>query len=187
MTPASPLDVARHVAKVLDSAGYRYALGGAIALAYWAAPRATVDVDVGVDAAPMSAPDLVRVLVDAGFEIDEARALDAASRGDFGARYQGVRVDVFLTVLPMTESALLRRVEVPMGSTRVFILSAEDVALHKLLFGRTKDFADLERLFAVQGERLDFAYLDHWVSATFDEGDARVVRYRELRARFSTV
>jgi hypothetical protein len=52
-----------------------------------------------------------------------------------------------------------------------------------LLFGSTKDFADLERLFAVQGERLDFGYLDRWVSALFSAADVRSTKYRELRAR----
>ena len=47
--PSEPLDaaaVARALAAALDARGQEYALGGAIALGYWAAPRGTVDVDL---------------------------------------------------------------------------------------------------------------------------------------------
>jgi hypothetical protein len=183
MAGARVLSAANDVAEALELAGFDYAIGGALALAYWGVPRATVDVDVGVAAEPMQLPELFSALKRAGCEIDEQRAQEAAMRGDFGCRARGVRVDIFLPVLPLARSALERRVQVPFGERALFIVTAEDAALFKLLFGRTKDFADLERLLAVQGERLDFAYLDRWVSALFSAADVRSTKYRELRAR----
>jgi hypothetical protein len=177
------LDAARAVAAALERAGFDYAIGGAIALAYWGVPRATVDVDVGVSAEPLQLPALFEALRDAGFEIDLDRAAQAAARGDFGCRAHGVRVDVFLPVLPLAREALERRRRVPFGETQIWIVTAEDAALLKLLFGRTKDLADLERLFAVHADRFDYAYMDRWVAALFGEVDPRRRAYAELCAK----
>ena len=41
-------EIARAIADALEERGIGYAIGGAIALGYYAVPRATVDVDVNV-------------------------------------------------------------------------------------------------------------------------------------------
>jgi hypothetical protein len=176
------LGAALAIAEALESAGFDYAIGGALALAHWGVPRATVDVDVGVSAEPLQLPHLFDVLKGAGCELDVGRATAAAMNGDFGCRLLGVRVDVFLPVLPLARQVIERRVRVPFGAGQAWIVSAEDAALLKLLFGRTKDYADLERLFAVQGVALDFSYVDRWVLAMFPAGDQRRLRYEELKA-----
>jgi hypothetical protein len=43
-----PAQVAQAIAAALEAAGCDYALGGAIALGFWAEPRGTVDVDVTI-------------------------------------------------------------------------------------------------------------------------------------------
>lgn len=184
MADSRVIAAAGDVVRALDAAGFDYALGGAVALAYWGVPRATVDVDVGVAAEPMQLPELFAALRAGGLELDEARAVEAAARGDFGCRARGVRVDVFLPVMPLARSALERRVQVPFGEGgRAWIVSREDAVLLKLLYGRTKDLADLERLFALHPERLDRAYLDGWVGQLFTAGDPRRLAYESLLAR----
>lgn len=177
------LAAAADVATALESAGFDYAVGGAIALAYWGVPRATVDVDVGVAAEPMQLPELFAALRRGGCEVDEAKAAQAATRGDFGCRARGVRVDVFLPLLPLARVALERRVRVPFGARELWIVTKEDAILFKLLFGRTKDFADLERLFAVHPEKLDRAYLDQWVARLFSDADPRRAAYESIVAK----
>src|SRR5438067_172232 len=115
MNELDVLEAAGRVAAALEKDGFDYALAGAIALAYWATPRATVDIDITVSADVTRLPELLRTLKRAGCEIDEAKALAAAERGDFGARIAGIRIDVFLPVLELSSSALDRRVEVPFG------------------------------------------------------------------------
>lgn len=169
------------VTDALEAAGVDYALSGAVALAYWTTPRATVDVDVAVDVTPESVPDLVATLVGAGCRA-EPDAQERAMRGDFGVRCGGVRVDVFLPLLPVSRDLIARRVRVPFGERDVWIASAEDLAVFKLLYGRTKDFADLESLFAARRDKLDFNYLDEQVNAVFRPQDERAARYRRLAA-----
>lgn len=46
------VDIARAVADALERHGLPYAIGGALALGFYAVPRATVDVDVNVQVGP---------------------------------------------------------------------------------------------------------------------------------------
>ncbi|MBI4820536.1 MAG: hypothetical protein HY791_29985 [Deltaproteobacteria bacterium] len=178
--PSDPLTVSLELGAALEKAGFDYAIGGALALGFWAVPRATLDVDVGVDADALRLPDLLATLRQAGCIVDFERALEAAQRGDFGVRKDGVRVDVFLPELEVARAALDRRVSVEVSGRRLWIVSPEDLALLKLLFGRTKDFADLERLFSARAQSLDIEYLERSVGELFLSGDLRRAKFEEL-------
>ena len=56
-------------------------------------------------------------------------------------------------------------------------LSAEAIAVFKLLFFRGKDVLDLEKLLAVQGAVLDRSYIRKWLVDMMGEGDERVARW----------
>ena len=67
----SAADVARRLADRLDENGIPYAIGGALALGVWGAPRNTVDVDISVFVDPA---DLERLFaVRDNLEIDYVR------------------------------------------------------------------------------------------------------------------
>ena len=76
--------------------------------------------------------------------------------------------------------ALERRVRVPFANEEIWVLTEEDIALFKLVYGRTKDFADLERLFAARRDRLDYGYLERWVGSMFAPDDQRRRRFEDL-------
>ncbi|MEX2556461.1 MAG: hypothetical protein WEB06_12640 [Actinomycetota bacterium] len=60
-------ELARAVADVLSERELPYAIGGAIALGFYAPPRATVDVDVNVFVAPDSGlDDLLAAIAELG-------------------------------------------------------------------------------------------------------------------------
>ena len=164
----------------LEDAGIEYAISGALALAYWSAPRATLDIDVALNVPASALPFVIDTLTNSGYELRHD-ALEAAQRGDFGARLGGVRIDFFLPVLPISLDALSRRVQVPFGDHDIWILSAEDLMVFKLIFGRTKDFADIERLVAAQREKLQWNYLQHQLVHIFEPDDSRFLKYLELR------
>ena len=65
---------------------------------------------------------------------------------------------------------------------RLWFLSAEALAIFKLLFFRTKDIADLERLLAVSP--LDRAYVRRELVEMMSEDDVRVARWDELVRSF---
>ena len=182
MTKApDPVGAVLGLVALIESAGVEYAMSGAIALGYWAVPRATLDLDIALNVEPAGVPALLSALA-AGGCILPPGALEAAGRGDFGARFRAVRIDFFLPVLPVSISALRRRVRVPFAESEIWVLSAEDLAIFKLLFGRTKDLADLERLVAAQRGRLDFSYIEREIAALFEDGDERLATYHKLKA-----
>ncbi len=181
------VDLARALVAALEGAGIDYAIGGALAYGFWGATRATSDVDVNVFVPDARAPAVLRALREAGCSVDEADALRRIrDRGDMVATAPGgMRVDVFFPSIPFHDEASRRRVRVPdLGGAPAWILSAEAIAVFKLLFFRGQDVVDLEHLVAAQGSRLDAAFVRRSIAAMVGEDDARVRRWDEIVGTF---
>ena len=80
------------LSRALEAAGLDYVIGGAVALSYWAVPRATADVDITIDVdvarlpahrAKLDGPYVERWIADL-FSADDARV--ARYRAIAGAR-----------------------------------------------------------------------------------------------------
>lgn len=181
----SAADVSRRIADRLDEAGLPYAIGGALALGVWGAPRNTVDVDISVFGGIADLPRAIDALERAGAMVDpSAAARDVARIGLFRARLGRTPIDVFLSGHPhFAEMARRKRpIPDPDGTTRWFV-SAEDLIVLKLFYGRAKDLVDLERLFAVRHD-VDLGYVRHWIDAMVPAGDRRRVLLADLTRRF---
>jgi len=177
------LEAALRIAAALEARKVPYALGGALAYGLWAVPRATVDVDVNVFVEGDSLADAFSAMRESGVALDEAQARDAAEReGMFEGWLGPIRVDVFTPSIEFSWEAERTRVRQRIASQEVWVLSAEALAIFKLLFFRTKDIADLERLIAVQGAALDRAYIRSWLVKMMGESDERVARWDALVA-----
>lgn len=68
----------------------------------------------------------------------------------------------------------------PLGSANY--LSAEATVVFKLLFFRSKDLVDIEKLVTVQGSDLDSVYVRRWMVDMMGEGDARVREWDRILA-----
>lgn len=173
--PRDPIEVARLVADSLTQAGVAHAIGGALAYAYWGVPRATRDVDVNLFVTAANMGPALDALHQAGLEFDTATVMaSAADRGDAKVYCGDVRVDLFVNSIPFHDEAAKRVVSVPLGPRPALILSAEDLAVFKLLFFRSKDTVDLERMLALRRDSFDIRYVRHWVVDTVGEDDERV-------------
>jgi hypothetical protein len=178
-----PAEVARWIADLLEAAGVPYAVGGAIAYGYWGAARATHDVDVNLFIPASDLPRALDALAPAGLAIDRAAALATAEqRGDARGRIGDVPIDLFVDSIPLHAEAARRAVVASLSGRPMRILSAEDLAIFKLLFFRGKDIVDVERLVALQGARLDRAYIRRWLVDCVGPDDARVHKWDELSA-----
>jgi hypothetical protein len=182
----NPIDVARRLASVFVDDGLPYGLGGALALGVWGAPRATKDVDVSVFVESSQVARVLDSLERAGAMVRREDATrDVARIGLFQARLGKIIVDVFISDHPQARvmATRVRRIAEPDGTLLAFI-SAEDLCIHKLLFGRAKDIVDLERLFAVR--TLDTAYVRSWLVQMVPEGDQRLAVLDDLEQRFGS-
>jgi hypothetical protein len=132
----------------LNDAGARYLVVGAHAVAYYAEPRFSKDLDVWVDASPANAPQVMAALRAFG------APLQAVSEDDFSA--PGVtlqigvapnRIDVATQVDGVTfEVAWPNRVETQFGDQRIWLIGRDDLLANKKAAGRPQDLLDLDTL-----------------------------------------
>jgi hypothetical protein len=167
--------------RALRDAGIPHAFGGAIALAYYATPRGTQDIDVNLF---VPASDLDRVLgVLAPLGVDPAnQAVRLRTERDEQVRvsWDGTPLDLFFAYDPLHDACRERRRHVAFPGERIAILSAEDLAIFKVLFAREKDWRDLRELLFAQSASFDADYATGWLERILAPDDQRLDRFRSL-------
>jgi hypothetical protein len=178
-------EAAQLIASALDDASLPYAIGGALALAVAGVPRGTIDVDLNIFLPNERIPALLDVLLPIGVELRRAEALERIARdGMCVGRWDGMRIDLFLPSIPFAHEAERTRIRVTDAEGwSGWFLSAEAVAVFKLLFFRGKDMVDLERLVAVRPD-LDCNYVRRWIIDMMGDGDPRTKRWDQIVESF---
>ncbi len=175
ISPGNPEQVAREIADLLEARRIPYALGGALAYNRYGAARGTADVDFNVFLPPERAAEVLSMLKGEGLEIDvEAHAARALDGRHAVGLVSGMHVDLFFNSIPLHEIAATRVQTHPVLGRPMFVLSAEDLVLLKLLFFRGKDKLDIERLVQLRGEKLDREYVRDQLVDMMGEDDERV-------------
>jgi hypothetical protein len=175
------LEVAEQVAMALERRGQDYALGGAIALGYWAQPRGTLDVDITLFLPSDRPSESVWLLQEIGCELQASAALASLREHGFcQVQYGGRRLDVFLPIIPFYELARARRQRVPLRDGQAFVWDAATLCVFKMMFFRRKDLADVEQVLHAQRERLDRAWIRSQLEAIFGTRDPRLAEWDEL-------
>jgi hypothetical protein len=170
------------LAGALREAGIPHAFGGAIALAYYATPRGTRDIDINVFL-PVSGFDRVlEALLPLGIDAPN-RAMRRSLERDERVRlvWDGTPLDLFFSYSELHEACVERTRIVPFGDERIAILGAEDLAIFKALFARDKDWRDLREMLAFQ-VGFDAAYAIDWLARILSPDDERLTRFRALVA-----
>lgn len=182
--PFTAADVARLIADTLERHDVPYAIGGAIALGYYAPPRATVDVDVNVFVEVGTGLEgVLTILREAGFEPDAdiaAARARAVEDGQVRGRAQGLRVDVFFPAVPFYDHLAEGRRQVVLLGRPLWIVGPEDLAVLKLMFFRRKDLADVEAMLRDQGDRIDRAAIRRALVELVGEQDERIAALDEI-------
>jgi hypothetical protein len=174
------------LARALAQADVPHAFGGAIALAYYATPRGTQDVDINVFL-PVSALDRVlAAILPLGVEPPTATMRRTLERDEqVRLLWDGTPLDLFFSYNELHDACMERQRKVPFGGERITILSPEDLAIFKVLFARDKDWRDLHEMLFAQAPDFDRAYAIGWLERIVAPGDARLVRFRALDAERS--
>ncbi len=168
------------VCESLDRAGIPWALGGALALAYATnEPRGTRDIDVNVFVASTEAP-AVFAAMPAGVAFTDADVADAGTRDQVRLWWDTTPIDVFFAADPFHFDVAGRCRSVPFEGHRIKVLSAEDLAVFKALFDRTKDWADIEAM--IESNAVDLQLVAERLSGLLGD-DPRVARVRTLAVR----
>jgi predicted nucleotidyltransferase len=170
------VDVARRLADALQKEGIEYAIGGAIALGYYANPRATVDVDINIFVPPREGlSEVLEVLTQTGFVADNPATVErtVTDDGQFRGRIENVRVDVFMPAIEYYASLSDRKREVNLLGRPMYVVGPEDLVTLKMMFFRRKDLADVEAVLRGD-EPLDLERVRETLLEFVGESDERV-------------
>ncbi len=165
------------ICESLEQAGIPWALGGALALAYATnEPRGTRDIDVNVFIAANQAQAVFHALPP-GVVFNDADVLEAAVRDQVRLWWDTTPIDIFFAVDQFYFGVAERCRTVPFEGRRIKVLSAEDLAVFKALFDRTKDWADIEAM--VESNAIDLNLAADRLGGLLG-ADPRVGRLRTL-------
>jgi hypothetical protein len=179
--PINAAVVAGQLAEQLESRGQEYALGGAVALGYWGAPRGTVDVDLTVFLPPERPSDCLWLLQEIGCEFLSAEAAESLREHGFcSVKFAGMRVDVFLPIVPFYEAARTRRKRLELAGQPIVVWDAESLAVFKMMFFRRKDLADIEQILRTQGGQFNRLWVREELVAIYGHGDPRLSAWDEI-------
>lgn len=161
----------------LERADIPWALGGALALAYATnEPRGTRDIDVNVFVGAIDARAVFEALPD-GILFTDADVTEAGTRNQVRLWWDTTPIDVFFAADPFHLDVGGRCRSVPFEGRRINVVAAEDLAVFKALFDRTKDWADIEAM--VESHAVDVQLAADRLSGLVG-ADPRVMRLRSL-------
>ncbi|NJN51769.1 MAG: hypothetical protein HC809_08305 [Gammaproteobacteria bacterium] len=138
--------VALHTA--LEGAALPHAFGGALALAWCTGQaRGTIDIDINVFAGVAQTAAVFAALPG---EVKRSKQDMSVAKRDGQVRlwWDRTPVDLFFNTTGFHADAAMRTRWESFAGQRIPFLSCNDIAVFKAFFNRTKDWADLEEMFA---------------------------------------
>jgi hypothetical protein len=160
-----------------------HAFGGALALAYYAEPRATIDIDLNVFVPPSEFEVVASPLRALGVGVDEPSLRELIDRdGQARVMWESTPIDLFFLYDAFHAAAGRARHRVPFANITIPILSAEHLVVCKVTFNRPKDWVDIEAVLAA-GTEVSAAEVLRWVGRIAGDDDPRYNRVSALLTR----
>jgi hypothetical protein len=162
----------------LRAARIGHAFGGALALAYYAEQRATIDIDLNVFLPPERHAAVHAALAPLGVAdaVDEAAlARDGQCRWWWGR----TPIDLFFAYDELHDAMRRDARTVPFGDGTIAVLSPEHLTVCKAVFDRPKDWLDIEQVLVCEAD-LDVAAIARWLTRIAGPADRRTQRFGEL-------
>ncbi len=160
-----------------------HAFGGALALAYYAEPRATIDIDLNVFVPVAQYSDVAAPLVELGAGADDPSVAAIAHRdGQVRIMWDDTPIDLFFSYDAFHDAAGAARRSVPFGDTTIPILAADHLIVCKVVFNRPRDWVDIESMLVAQAD-INAAEVLRWVARIVGDEDPRYDRIAALLMR----
>lgn len=178
------LTLAERIAKLDEVlSGIPHAFGGALALAYYAEPRATVDIDLNIFIPTSEYDRVAERLVPLGIPADSPEVVALVLRdGQARVFWDEVPIDLFFSYDPFHDAAAEARRTVPFAGSPIDVLSPEHLMVCKVVFNRAKDWVDLDAMLAADTP-VDAAEVLRWVARIAGDEDPRYARAAALLTR----
>jgi len=165
------LDCLDELTGLLEAEGILHVVMGGLAVRVYGIPRATYDLDFTIALDRQRLPRLYERFEELGYTVPEAYRQgwidEVAGLPQVKCRFitgeRGIDLDFFLAESRYQEEVLRRRRREQVNGVIVWLVSAEDLILLKLLAHRPRDLADIADVLFIQGS-LDMNYLRLWAS-----------------------
>ena len=160
-----------------------HAFGGAIALAYYAEPRATIDIDLNVFVPADRFMEVAAPLNRIGVATDDPEIARLVHRdGQARVLWDATPIDLFFAYDRFHEAAGRARIVVPFDKSTIPILAVEHLIVCKVVFNRPRDWVDIEAILAMETP-VNTAEVLRWIGRIAGDGDARYDRVAALLTR----
>lgn len=166
----------------LDEAGAPHAFGGALALASYAEPRATIDVDINVFLSAEHHGEVMDALRDLGVG-DDVPLERVVRDGQCRVAWDATPVDLFYAYHELHEAMRHATRKARLGDATIPVLAPEHLLVCKAIFNRPKDWIDIDQIL-VGALDADRAEVSSWLDRILGADDPRAVRFAELRRAF---
>ena len=162
-------EIVRRVFEACDAVGIPYVLVGSFASNVYGIARSTKDADFVLQTAPGQFSKLMTAL-GPNFSRDpqiQFESVTGTKKILVEETESGFEIEFFeLSDEPHDRERFARRRRFMVVGREGWILTPEDVLVTKLNWlhraGRTKDRMDVENVTLVQGDAIDWAYVEHW-------------------------
>ena len=170
----SQQELLTHVVAILRELGIEFMLTGFHASSFQGEPRATHDVDFVVQLDAAAAEQLLAAFDADRFYLSASAVHEALHSGGMFNLLDtttGEKADFWmLKETPFDQSRFARRERIQRDGQAIDLSSPEDTILMKLLWskqsgGSEKQFQDVLRVYELQADLLDLAYLQSWASS----------------------
>lgn len=170
------------IARALDSIRLPYMVIGGQAVLLYGEPRLTKDIDITLGADLDRLSDLVNLiqsiqlkpLADPDTFTRETMVLPCSDPST------GIRIDLIFSFTPYEQQALTRVTTVKIGETAVRFAAVEDLVIHKMIAGRSRDLEDVKSIL-LKNPTVDLPYIRHWL------GDFSTAMNEPFVARFEHI
>jgi hypothetical protein len=153
-----------------------HAFGGALALAYYAEPRSTIDIDVNVFIPAARFLEVAQPLTGLGAAADDPAVAELVRRdGQARVMWDDTPIDLFFSYDAFHDAACRDLRHVPFGDTTIPILGADHLVVCKVVFSRPKDWVDIDAMLGA-GATIDTAEVLRWVGRIAGDDDPRYDR-----------
>lgn len=168
----------------LRAAKIPHAIGGALALAYYAEPRATIDIDVNVFVPVSKWKTVFEALESLGVKAGDIDTSALERDGQCRLWWNDNPVDLFFANEEIHDEMRRQIRRVPFAGETIPILSPEHLAICKAMFDRPKDWIDIEQML-VAAEDFDVTAVENWLARMVGDDDPRLQHLRELKTQLS--
>lgn len=160
--------------RCLAGAKIAHAFGGALALAYYAEPRATIDIDINLFCSPSTYLTIEHHLC--GLGVGDGVMPAAVERdGQCRLKWGNTPLDLFFAYDDLHEAMRRAIRRQPFGDTSIPVLSPEHLLTCKAVFNRPKDWLDIEQML-VSVDELDLDEVRSWLTRIVGADDPRYER-----------